>query len=173
MRVTQTQVMHWIFVECLNAQRATKRDHPVARFHVTDSATFIDGFAADDAEVVPIGYVRIFEFAHEILVTLRLFAVSRRDIFAALAACLAQMLSSSPQLARLAILCAGFAYSAYQPLGNMRHILPDRFSVGQDQVSDCQGMASLIFDRVVYCITGENDFKKELSGSRQGRSRPG
>lgn len=39
--------------------------------------------------------------------------------------------------------------------------------VAQDLVSDCQGMASAIFGRAVYCITGE----KELSESRQRRAK--
>jgi hypothetical protein len=42
-RLSQMQVMHRVFVECLDAQRATKRDHPRARFDVAQSAALIDG----------------------------------------------------------------------------------------------------------------------------------
>jgi hypothetical protein len=67
MRLSQFQVMHRISVESLDAQRATERDHPRPGFDVTHSTAFIDGFAADDAEVIPVGNVRILQFTHKIL----------------------------------------------------------------------------------------------------------
>jgi hypothetical protein len=60
MRLSQVQVMHRIFVECFDAQRAAQRDHPRARFDVAHSAALIDGLAANDAKVIPICYVGIF-----------------------------------------------------------------------------------------------------------------
>jgi hypothetical protein len=59
-RLSQVQVMHRILIECLNAQRATKRDHPRARFDVAHSAALIDGLATDDAKVIPIFDIGIF-----------------------------------------------------------------------------------------------------------------
>jgi hypothetical protein len=67
MRLSQTQVMHRILVECLDAQWATKRDHPRARFDVAHSPAFIDGLAADDAKVIPICYIGIFKFTHKFI----------------------------------------------------------------------------------------------------------
>jgi hypothetical protein len=66
MRLSQFQVMHRVFVESLDAQRATERDHPRPGFDVTHSTAFIDGFAADDAAVIPVRYVGIFQFTHKI-----------------------------------------------------------------------------------------------------------
>jgi hypothetical protein len=60
MCLSQFQVMHRILVKSLDAQRATKRDHPRPGFDVTHSTAFIDRFAADDAEVIPVRYVGIF-----------------------------------------------------------------------------------------------------------------
>jgi hypothetical protein len=54
------QVMHRVLVERLNAQRATKRDHPRTRFDVAHSSSLIDGFAANNTKVVPILDIGIF-----------------------------------------------------------------------------------------------------------------
>jgi hypothetical protein len=59
-RLPQMQVMHRIFIGCLDAQWVTKRDHPRARFDVAHSPSFIDGLAADNAKVIPICYIGIF-----------------------------------------------------------------------------------------------------------------
>lgn len=60
MRSAQFQVVHRIFVERFDTERAAKRDHPLPRFNVAHTAPLIDGFTADDAEMIPICYVSIF-----------------------------------------------------------------------------------------------------------------
>lgn len=56
----QPQVMHRILIECFDAKWAAERDHSRAGFDVTQSAAVIDGFAADNAQMVPVCNVRIF-----------------------------------------------------------------------------------------------------------------
>ena len=64
MRLPQMQVMHRVFVEGFNTQRTTKRDHPGPGLDVAHAAARIDRFAANDAKMVPVCDIRIFQFAH-------------------------------------------------------------------------------------------------------------
>jgi len=56
----QSQVMHRVFIESFDAQWAAQRDHPRARLDVGQTTTLIDAFAAYDAQMIPVCYVRIF-----------------------------------------------------------------------------------------------------------------
>ena len=58
--LSQTQVVSRVLVKGLDAQRAAKSDHPRACLDVAHSTAFIDGFAANDATVIPISYIGIF-----------------------------------------------------------------------------------------------------------------
>jgi len=60
----QHEVMLWVFVESLEAKWTTKRDHSRASLNVGKTTPMIDGFAADNAKVIPILYVCIFKFTH-------------------------------------------------------------------------------------------------------------
>jgi hypothetical protein len=60
MRLPEMQVMHWVLVECFNAQRTAERDHPRTRFDVAHPPALIDGFAANNTKVVPILDIGIF-----------------------------------------------------------------------------------------------------------------
>jgi hypothetical protein len=60
MRISQPQIMHRVFVERLDAQGTTQRNHSGTGFDMCKAAPLIDAFAANDAQVIPVGDIRIF-----------------------------------------------------------------------------------------------------------------
>jgi hypothetical protein len=63
--VTEPQIVHRTFVECLDAQWAAERDHSVTGFDVTHAPALIDCLTADEAMMLPICYVGVFQFVHK------------------------------------------------------------------------------------------------------------